>query len=325
MRAADLEHRVVTICDRVIAKQPVEDSRVELKRDWPPIHYDAARRIAGHANAAHGDQILWVLGVDEQNAQVPGVDLAEFSNWWAQVKANFQSIAPSLMELAVPIGSVTVMALLMDTERAPFVVINPGFGSSGTKTPISAEVPWREGTSIRTARREDLIKILVPVVRVPSWEILSAGLRTDRDTHLMTLGLKLYLSPQRSDEQAFIPFHRCKFDVRFGQGCWLTLRNVTLEPEQRLEHRGNHAEYVDEAYALTATAHDVRIAAPGMAVLRGCIPLTELMGHLDKSPLEISATLPLTGADSPIAIAAVLEATTASGDEGHRWIPISHS
>jgi hypothetical protein len=55
MRRAELEAWVLEVLERVEQGKPVEDSRVELKREWPDPER-AARRIAGHANAARGEQ-----------------------------------------------------------------------------------------------------------------------------------------------------------------------------------------------------------------------------------------------------------------------------
>jgi hypothetical protein len=41
----------------------VEDDLIEFKRTWIKPH-KAARRIAAHANAARGQDILWLIGVD---------------------------------------------------------------------------------------------------------------------------------------------------------------------------------------------------------------------------------------------------------------------
>ncbi len=70
MRPADLEAWVLQLIELLDRGARVEDARVELKADWPePAR--AARRIAGHANAAHGDPILWVIGVDEHRLGLP--------------------------------------------------------------------------------------------------------------------------------------------------------------------------------------------------------------------------------------------------------------
>ena len=90
-----------------------------------------------------------------------------------KVQAQFDGIAPAMEDFLVPYDGQTLVALLFETSGAPFVVRNPMFGKPGGG-PISRETPWREGTSIRSATRTDLIRLLVPLQRLPSVEVLEA-------------------------------------------------------------------------------------------------------------------------------------------------------
>src|SRR5882672_4801480 len=139
MRSAELEGWVFALVERVRKREPVEDQRVELKREWPE-HFKAARRIAAHANSARAESILWVIGIDEEVGLV-GVSKEELANWWPQVQSNFDQLPPDLLlHLNVPVDDKTVVALLIDAERRPFVVKNPKPGEG-----IDREVPWRDG------------------------------------------------------------------------------------------------------------------------------------------------------------------------------------
>ena len=111
MRAHEIENWALNIIHRIQCGQPTEDSRVELKRDWPDDPWKAARRIAGHANAARGEAILWLIGADEASGAVPGVNYSEFSRWFGPVSAAFDELAPSPLSLNVPFSGVTVVAL----------------------------------------------------------------------------------------------------------------------------------------------------------------------------------------------------------------------
>lgn len=71
MRARDIEFWALSVIERVELKQPHEDFLIELKRKWVPLS-KAARRIAGHANAARGEPILWLIGVDEKQSEIKG-------------------------------------------------------------------------------------------------------------------------------------------------------------------------------------------------------------------------------------------------------------
>lgn len=95
MRSFDIEARAFRIVDRVNAGQAVEDALVEIKSAC--IEPDkAARRIAAMANAARGEPVLWIVGVDEKAATVPGVPASEFASWWQRVERRFDEVTPSI-------------------------------------------------------------------------------------------------------------------------------------------------------------------------------------------------------------------------------------
>src|SRR5947209_2950539 len=131
MTKRQIEMRAIEIIDRAIAKQHVEDSHVELKSQWPEVFpvskaRETTRQIAGHANAARGEPILWLIGVDEKQAKVTGADPQELANWLATIKAQFDGVAPSLTDVNVPYDKgQTVVALHFETDQSPYVVRNP--------------------------------------------------------------------------------------------------------------------------------------------------------------------------------------------------------
>jgi hypothetical protein len=92
MNKTQIEAWALSIIDRVRADQPIEDSRVELKSEWIEA-VKAARRIAGHANAARGEPILWLIGVDEEKGVV-GAKQEELANWYSAVQNQFDELAP---------------------------------------------------------------------------------------------------------------------------------------------------------------------------------------------------------------------------------------
>lgn len=66
MRPVEIESWALSVIQQVESRQPNEDARVEMKTNWIE-HFKAARQIAGHANAARGDPILWLIGVDQDS------------------------------------------------------------------------------------------------------------------------------------------------------------------------------------------------------------------------------------------------------------------
>jgi hypothetical protein len=66
---AQIETYTISALDRLRKGQPIEDSRLEIKREFIE-HYKAARRLAGHLNASRGSWALWVIGVDEATGEL---------------------------------------------------------------------------------------------------------------------------------------------------------------------------------------------------------------------------------------------------------------
>lgn len=183
MRAIDVEKWVIDLADRVREGKHAEDSRVELKASWPPADEKTARTLAGLANAARGEPILLVVGLDERGQKLQSADRQELANWLPQLKKHFNGLSPDLQrDLNVPVGDDTLVALLFDTSRAPYVV------TVTTGGPVDRDVPWREGRRTRSATREDLLRILVPVSRRPRIEVLSARLDPSRADEWVGVG-----------------------------------------------------------------------------------------------------------------------------------------
>jgi hypothetical protein len=166
-KKVEIEAWALRIVDQVARSEVPEDASVELKADWPEAA-KAARRIAGHANAARGAEIMWIIGLNEKQG-VTTRSAVELADWWAQVSARFDEVVPAMLDVIVPVGDEqTVVALCFDTDRAPYVV------KSGTNP--EREVPWREGTSVRAARRSDLVRVLVATQGMPAVQIVDAAL-----------------------------------------------------------------------------------------------------------------------------------------------------
>jgi hypothetical protein len=214
MKPYEIENWAIRVIERVEANQPNEDVRVELKSDWPEPT-KAARRIAAHANSVGGEHILWLIGVDEKSGVVVGARHEEFSNWYSKVRAQFDEMfAPSVVNLNVPLNRQTVVALLFETDRVPYVVRNPAFGKVDGG-PVSLEVPWRDGTSVRSATRRDLLRVLTPLQLIPDCEIHNTQLFVKRSVSKerkkesnWTLVLTLFVIP-KTEARIIIPEHRC--------------------------------------------------------------------------------------------------------------------
>jgi hypothetical protein len=207
MRTHEIENWALNVIDRVNASQPNEDQRVELKADWIEPN-KAARQIAAIANAARGVPVLWLVGVDEKKG-VTGAGMVDLARWYPQVVSQFDGLAPDVTPVNVPVAGNTVVALLLETARAPFVVRVEGMDR--------LEVPWRGNTSVRSARRDELLRILSPLQRLPHFETLGASVEVNQaeNRHLSwTAAVKIYATPA-DENRVVIPFHRCRGELSF--------------------------------------------------------------------------------------------------------------
>jgi hypothetical protein len=299
MRRSDIEAWVLRAVDQVNSRQHCEDSQVELKSKWPnPV--EAARQIAGHANAAGSEPILWIIGIDESKGVV-GADHVELANWLPQMKACFDQVCPDVMDLNVHVDDQTVVALLFSTDRVPFAVKNPAFGSPNGG-PVQLEVPWRECRSTRSARRADLIRILAPTCRLPSIEVMGAKVVVSepspscQTSHAWDVAIRLYVAPHNQD-RIVIPCHRCEIGIRTD--CReLTIRDgVCLEPRMG---RGNDKSKLDSA-TITCTSTEAVIDGPGVLTMRA-LATTPVSGRLPQSDVDMTAALTPAGAPAPVVV-----------------------
>lgn len=233
MKPHQIESWTLGIIERIEKGQPIEDSRIELKSEWPEPA-SAARRIAGHANAAHGNKILWLIGVDEKKGAV-GVNYQDFAQWLKQVTSFFSEMSPRADIYNIPASGKTIAAVLFETDRAPYVVKNPNYGKQ-YGGPIEREVPWREGTFVRSATRADLLIMLSPLQMLPSFEVLSGYIefqktkKGDQVYYFGRLHLSLYVEVLH-EERIIIPFHRCSSEMVFiDSGNRLSLSDLLMRP-----------------------------------------------------------------------------------------------
>jgi len=167
MRNQEIEEWALRVIDRVTGTARFEDSRVELKGARLPEPPRAARQLAALANAARGEDVLWVVGLDQAQGVV-GAHSVDLAQWWQQVQRQFDGAEPVLTDVAMTPGGKSVLALHFTNDRAPYVVHSTMQGDD------RLEVPWRDGTRTRSARRDELLRVLVPQVSVPEFEVITA-------------------------------------------------------------------------------------------------------------------------------------------------------
>jgi hypothetical protein len=309
MRISEIEALALQVVDRVGRQAPLEDARIELKAQWPDAP-KAARQLAAHANGARGETILWLIGIDETHGVV-GASQNDLSTWYPAVQACFDGLAPSVTDVVVPSGGREIVALMFDTSRAPFVVKNPYFGKA--KGEVELEVPWREGTSTRSARREDLIRILLPATRLPSLELLGCT-ASERQrviggstTVEIELQLDLYVSPPSSDRIVF-PIHRARGEVTAaGSPAPSPLFVYWIRPPESPMAAVTIGPIVarPDSVTIVATSHEAIVDGPGRVEVLGTAELSvqriEAVGEL-----LVRAALRPVNADSACEVQAIL-------------------
>jgi hypothetical protein len=297
----EIERWALRVIEQVKNGQPNEDARVELKAMWPENSYKAARQIAAHANPADGHPVLWIIGVDQKTG-VTGAEHNELASWYSQVKSHFDDEAPALTDVNISVDGMTVVALLFNTERRLFVVKTQG-------GPVTSEVPWREGTLTRSAKRTELLRILDRIPRLPKWEAINGTLDVEQNTQprmqgnnlLWRLTLKLYVIPE-GPERLSVPFHRCAGRLKFAFGSEPRLRSFRLSPYDR------------QSANIQGSNTDLIIDGPGMVTLEASAESMYggVLPHVDG---HVSIDLPIANSQYAVSVQVIF-----SFNEGtKRW------
>lgn len=310
MNSIQIESWALRIIDCVKKGQPNEDFLVELKREWIEPE-KAARRIAGHANSVRGENVLWLIGVDEKEGVI-GVNDNDLASWYPAVESCFNEIAPRMISLNIPIDGTTVVALLFETDRAPYIIKNSAYGKTGGGS-TEFEVPWREGTGTRTARRSDLIRLLAPLELLPEIEILDISLTAtiggqDPSTgnhypDKLSLTAELYIVP-KNRQRVVIPFHRCQVEFEISELPILKAYWIGLNPAKG-EYRV-HGNTKPGSLTIQSTAHEIIIDDPGKISLEASSARPLSTEDLTNRDIRISIHLLPTGADRPLVLVKTL-------------------
>jgi hypothetical protein len=310
MNSRQIESWALRVIDCVKNGQPNEDFLVELKTEWIDTK-KAARIIAGHANAARGENILWLIGVNEKKYGedcIVAVDQTELSNWYSSIEACFDELAPRMIPLNIPVDGKTVVALLFETDRAPFVVKNPD-----GKLP-HREVPWRENISIRTAKRSDLIRLLAPIEKLPEIEIIDLELNACIGGRPNYLGAqscpdRLYLESNlyivsKNRERIIIPFHRCKVIFKIGGLPDIESNHIEICPA------GNRdsiwIENNQKSLTVKSTEHEIIIDGAGKVLLKVSAERPNLQDSDKKCEVKISIYLQSVNTERPVILSTTL-------------------
>lgn len=331
---AIIEARVLELFDAVKHGIQTEDSLIELKAGW--IELDkAARRIAGHANAARGESILWIIGLDEEKG-VCQINTEELSNWWAQVQSCFDGTTPNLKDLVVKTEDGPVYALCFDTTASPFVIKNPCHGKKGGG-PVQREVPWREGTAVHSATREELVRILVPVSTLPDVEILSASVTMEKREPINLDGwggdcivpevqkiehlqwqifIKLYVTP-RTNAAVVFPVHRSQVGYKLNP----LITDHTLVDKIRYQKPGGiGAEgFRPDTASVTTTSGEVIFYLPGIVHIEALFYEPIYLFADNNNELLLFYSVQPTGTEHKVRKEVTLHSVEISGEYTRKW------
>lgn len=316
MRRHNIEAWVIQVATTIRRGENLEDSLVELKADWPTDYHKAARRIAGHANASRSEPILWVVGLDEKNG-VRGAGSIDVSAWYAQVSQFFEDRIPELTTLNVLFEDHTLVALYFVTDLPPYVVKNPLFGQPGAG-PIEREVPWREATRVRTATRADLLKLLVPLERLPEMELLSGEVIASHEKDDMNkihwrVSAEIYVTPRTLDRIVF-PYHKCSLEIRIGDTV-LEYSKFDLRSEKRFSvHSGTHSL----SQTISDTPREIIVDGPGLLELRGR-RFSDLLNVESMDSVTVTLKAIPAGFEIASGLSIVLPVRRKSYDQVRRW------
>jgi hypothetical protein len=215
MRRQEIEVWALKVLERLDRGHSDEDQHVEFKRQWAGIK---SRQLAGAANTARGEPLLYLIGIDPLTHEVVGADMTEKANLWPGIVKVFDgSIAPDAHDVELEWKGKRVCAIQFDTDRAPYVV------REGDRN----EVPWRELTRTRSAGRNELLLLLSETTRLPTVEVLSARIVVVTPPAHCRLEVEVYVAPMNRD-RVVIPYHDADLRFRCANRPWIELSHFSI-------------------------------------------------------------------------------------------------
>jgi hypothetical protein len=325
MKPRDVEIWALRVLEQISTGGAYETALVELKADWTEPQ-KTARRIAGHANAARGNAILWLIGVDEKRG-ILGVAPTNLATWYAQVRSEFDHLAPDVTDVALDWGGLTIFALAFETDRSPYVVKNPRFGQKDGGS-VRFEVPWRQGTSVESATRSQLLLILAPAARLPLVEVLEGQLAVTRDNagEVWNMSMLIYVTPVTSERVA-IAAHRIEASHRAASRPVVGPYTGEMAMLPMGSHDGHYAALTQQHNlhpTIRSTNFDLTIDGPGLVKLIAKHPFQKHEGQPVAEDRIGTFVIRPAGADVPIVLSATFTHQPRS-DWQLRWLTATYS
>lgn len=187
----------------------------------------------------------------------------------------------------VPHLDKTITALQFDTDRAPYVVKSPLFGTPGGGA-IACEVPWRGSTSVRSAKREELLLLLAPLQHVPEIELLDGSITLElgksvEGGYRWRAQVQLYVIPH-GEERLVIPLHRCNATIAIpNRLVEAPLHSLRLSPPYQLSRHEMTTQSQNTSKTIEGTPTEILIYGPGAVCLSGEYFIGGLMNGFDNT------------------------------------------
>lgn len=261
------EARVIRACEAQ-KRREAEDDFIEFKRAWPdPVK--SARQLAGACNSARGELVIWIIG-DPSSQDFVG-DSRDPADWWAGVKACFNELAPDLalhVVVHLPWGG-AVVGLAFETSGAPYLVNNPSGGSP------EREIPVRDATGTRSARRSELVSMMSPSLATARMIVTTGevSLREARDgTQVIGGSVNVLLAPVGS-ESIFLPSIWTYASLSPASGTWIELRAFVSDPSPgfgvfRTTRQGPAASHPHNPHGVNFVPGGISLTGPGLVRFR---------------------------------------------------------
>lgn len=268
MNRAQLEAKVLQRVDLIRRGIKVEENLVEVKGEWPsPSKF--ARQLAGLCNAARGQPGIAIFGIDEESGRLSPLK-DEASIWYAKLCAKFEGLAPRQLDhITVPVDDFLLHVFVFETDRAPYVVhvLDKDERPTG-----QFEVLYRTATLTRSARREDLLRMLVPAIVGPELEILGCHVadRVGKSGAPVVVNLVLYCMP-RTVGVVGMADHRLRIDLWTDTAKLQATEQSFKIAKTTPPHSGSDQEALIDApcrLAITASLSGPGLTIQGMSKLR---------------------------------------------------------
>jgi hypothetical protein len=297
MRPAALEGRVLAAVEALRSGVTPEDDFTECKARWP--EKTTARQLAGLANRAAGEPIIYIVGVHDKTGQVTDPGPTDPNDWWAGMRGQFDQTPPDIivhMQVFVEAGE-AVHAYAFDTSRAPYVVKTSG---------SALDVPYRDSTGTRSAHRHELVRMLLPTVNTPpavllhaqlsaSWRAaqdegeLEHGRRTPAQAEIAYFGGNATCFFEHIGPHAvMLPTHGMKGSVQCAD--WRGEIEVSTYPP-------SDKNRLPTQFGVEVRSDGIVISGPGTATfyVQGSIPLDEMASFEAATEVELSLMFDVVG------------------------------